>query len=86
MAPLARLLMTGSVGDVRVAACALGDLHLRYSTRFGTGAPVEDGVVGALSGAGETVEAGLSALINGLADADCRTLLALDDYHLIADD
>ena len=50
------------------------------------GAPVEDGVVGALSGAGETVEAGLSALINGLADADCRTLLALDDYHLIADD
>ncbi|HEX2504005.1 MAG TPA: hypothetical protein VHK00_08675, partial [Miltoncostaeaceae bacterium] len=41
------------------------------------GAPVEDGVVGALSGAGETVEAGLSALINGLADADGRTLLAL---------
>ncbi len=50
------------------------------------GAPVEDGVVGALSGEGETAEAGLSALINGLADADCRTLLALDDYHLIADD
>jgi LuxR family transcriptional regulator, maltose regulon positive regulatory protein len=50
------------------------------------GAPVEDGVVGALSGSGETVEAGLSALINGLADADCRTLLALDDYHLIADE
>jgi LuxR family maltose regulon positive regulatory protein len=50
------------------------------------GAPVEDGVVGALSGAGETVEAGLSALINGLADADGRTLLALDDYHLIGDE
>src|SRR5262245_52822687 len=50
------------------------------------GAPVEDGVVGALGGAGETVEAGLSALINGLADADGRTLLALDDYHLIGDE
>ena len=39
-----------------------------------------------LSGAGETVEAGLSALINGLADAEGRTLLALDDYHLIGDE
>jgi LuxR family maltose regulon positive regulatory protein len=50
------------------------------------GAPVEEGVVGALSGSGETVEAGLSALINGLADAEGATLLALDDYHLIGDD
>jgi LuxR family maltose regulon positive regulatory protein len=50
------------------------------------GAPVGEQAVGALSGGGETAEAGLSSLINALADAPRATLLALDDYHLIADD
>ena len=50
------------------------------------GAPVEEQAVGALAGGGETAEAGLSALINALAAAPRPTLLALDDYHLIADD
>lgn len=49
------------------------------------GAPVEDQAVGALSGGGETAEAGMSGLINALAAAERPTLLALDDYHLIAD-
>ena len=50
------------------------------------GAPVDEQAVGALSGGGETTEAGLSTLINALATAPRRTLLALDDYHLIDDD
>jgi LuxR family maltose regulon positive regulatory protein len=50
------------------------------------GAPVEEQAVGALSGGGETAEAGLSALINALAASPRPTVLALDDYHLIDDD
>jgi LuxR family transcriptional regulator, maltose regulon positive regulatory protein len=50
------------------------------------GAPVEEQAVGALSGGGEMAEAGMSALINALAAAAERTVLALDDYHLIADE
>ena len=50
------------------------------------GAPVDEQAVGALAGGGETAEAGLSSLLNALADAPRTTLLALDDYHLIADD
>jgi LuxR family maltose regulon positive regulatory protein len=50
------------------------------------GTPIEDGAVGALSGGGETAEAGLSALVNALAEAPGRTVLALDDYHVISDD
>ena len=50
------------------------------------GAPVDEQAVGALAGAGETAEAGLSSLLNALADAPRTALLALDDYHLIADD
>lgn len=49
------------------------------------GAPVEDQAVGALAGEGETAEAGLAALVNALAAGPRRTLLALDDYHLIAE-
>ena len=50
------------------------------------GAPVDEQAVGALAGGGETTEAGLSSLLNALADAPRTTLLALDDFHLIADD
>ncbi len=50
------------------------------------GAPVEEQAVGALAGTGETAEAGLSALINAVAQAPEPAVLALDDYHLIADD
>ena len=38
--------------------------------------------VGALSGADETREVGLSELINAIADAPGRTVIALDDYHV----
>lgn len=41
--------------------------------------------VGALSGAGETREVGLSELINAIAGAPGRTVIALDDYHAITD-
>jgi LuxR family maltose regulon positive regulatory protein len=47
------------------------------------GAPVPEQAVGALAGEGDTREAGLSALINAAADLPERTVLALDDYHLI---
>ena len=41
--------------------------------------------VGALSGADETREVGLSELINAIADAPGRTVIALDDYHTITE-
>jgi LuxR family maltose regulon positive regulatory protein len=49
------------------------------------GAAVDEQTVGALGGAGDTREAGLSALVNALAELDAPTVLALDDYHLVTE-
>jgi LuxR family maltose regulon positive regulatory protein len=50
-----------------------------------TGAPVEEQAVGALAAEGDTLEAGLSSLINAVAELPDRTVVALDDYHLITE-
>lgn len=41
--------------------------------------------VGALAGVDETREVGLSELINAVAEAPGRTVIALDDYHVITE-
>jgi LuxR family maltose regulon positive regulatory protein len=49
------------------------------------GAPLEEQAVGALAAEGETLEAGLSSVINAVAELPRRTVLALDDYHVIGE-
>lgn len=49
------------------------------------GAPVEDQALGALAAPGDTLEAGLSALINAASGLPGQTVVALDDYHVITE-
>ncbi len=48
------------------------------------GIPVDGQAVGALAGGGDTREAGLSALINAMDEADVEATIAFDDYHAIS--
>ena len=50
-----------------------------------TGIPLDDQAVGALGGGPDMREAGLSTLINTLAQSDVEATLALDDYHAISE-
>ena len=49
------------------------------------GIPVDAQAVGALSGTGDTREAGLSALINAMDDSGVEATIAFDDYHAISE-
>ncbi len=49
------------------------------------GVPVEDGAVGALAGGPELREAGLSSLLNAVAEEDRCAVIALDDFHLVTE-
>ena len=49
------------------------------------GVNVDDQAVGALSGGGETREAGLAALLNAMDDSDTAATIAFDDYHVISE-